>query len=112
MRIDAILFDLGGVMIELAGVERMLEWSPSLGSTDELWHRWLGSAAVRAYVTGRTNHEAYAAGTVAGGIGSCRSHSTHAAVSSRSPSSVADNQRRHPSSARCSLDTSGSWFPS
>ena len=28
--IDVTLFDLGGVLIELAGVEKMLEWSPRL----------------------------------------------------------------------------------
>ena len=55
VRIDAILFDLGGVLIELAGVDRMLAWSPSLGSTDELWRRWLASPAVRAYETGRSS---------------------------------------------------------
>ncbi len=59
-RIDAILFDLGGVMIELAGVERMLEWSPTLGTTDELWRRWLSSTAVRDYETGRTDRDAFA----------------------------------------------------
>ena len=40
-RIDVILFDLGGVLIELAGVEKMLEWSPGIATTDELWRRWL-----------------------------------------------------------------------
>jgi len=59
-RIDAILFDLGGVLIELAGVERMLAWSPSLGTTEELWRRWLGSPAVRGYETGRTDRAAFA----------------------------------------------------
>ena len=59
-KIDAILFDLGGVHIERAGVERMLHWSPSLGSTDELWRRWLGSPAVRGYETGRTDRHAFA----------------------------------------------------
>jgi len=59
-RIDAILFDLGGVMIELAGVERMLEWSPTLGTTDELWRRWLSSPAVRDYETGRTDRVTFA----------------------------------------------------
>ncbi|MEO8485447.1 MAG: HAD-IA family hydrolase [Betaproteobacteria bacterium] len=59
-RIDAILFDLGGVLIELAGVERMLTWSPALGSTDELWRRWLASPAVRGYETGRTDRVAFA----------------------------------------------------
>ena len=49
--LDAILFDLGGVMIELAGVERMLEWSPGLGTTGELWRRWLASPAVRVMQT-------------------------------------------------------------
>jgi putative hydrolase of the HAD superfamily len=59
-KIDAILFDLGGVLIELAGVERMLAWSPALGTTDELWRRWLHSPAVRGYETGRTDRHAFA----------------------------------------------------
>jgi putative hydrolase of the HAD superfamily len=65
MRIDAILFDLGGVLIELAGVERMLAWSPALGSTDELWRRWLASPAVRGYETGRTDRGTFADAIVA-----------------------------------------------
>jgi glucose-1-phosphatase len=64
-RFDAILFDLGGVLIELAGVERMLAWSPSLGTTEELWRRWLSSPAVRGYETGRTTREAFAEAIVA-----------------------------------------------
>lgn len=58
--IDVILFDLGGVLVELAGVEKMLEWSKELGSTDELWRRWLGSDAVRAFETGRIGTEEFA----------------------------------------------------
>jgi hypothetical protein len=34
-RIDAILFDLGGVLIGLAGVEQMLAWCPDVGDTAE-----------------------------------------------------------------------------
>jgi putative hydrolase of the HAD superfamily len=64
-RIDAILLDLGGVLIELAGVERMLAWSPSLRTTDELWRRWLGSPAVRDYETGRTGRHAFADAIIA-----------------------------------------------
>jgi putative hydrolase of the HAD superfamily len=45
--IEAILFDLGGVLIELAGIEQMLAWCPDLDDTAELWRRWLRSAAVR-----------------------------------------------------------------
>jgi HAD superfamily hydrolase (TIGR01509 family) len=57
---DVILFDLGGVLIELAGVERMLEWCPGLGTTEELWRRWLHSPAVRRYETGASTGEEFA----------------------------------------------------
>ena len=59
-RIDAILFDLGGVLIELAGVEQMLAWCPDLAGIDELWRRWLGSPAVRRYETGAATRTAFA----------------------------------------------------
>jgi FMN phosphatase YigB (HAD superfamily) len=58
---DAILFDLGGVLIELAGVEQMLEWSPGIDTIDELWRRWLRSPAVRCYETGAATGEEFAA---------------------------------------------------
>lgn len=64
-RLDAILLDLGGVLVELAGVERMLAWSPSLGSAEELWRRWLSSPAVRGYETGRTDRATFADAIVA-----------------------------------------------
>ena len=62
--IDVILFDLGGVLIELAGVEKMLEWSKGLASTDELWRRWLQSEAVRAFETGRIDSDEFAVGVI------------------------------------------------
>jgi putative hydrolase of the HAD superfamily len=64
-RIDAILFDLGGVLIELAGVEQMLSWSPGVPDTDELWRRWLHSPAVRRFETGLTDAESFAAEMIA-----------------------------------------------
>ena len=63
--IEAILFDLGGVLIELAGVERMLEWCPAIGGTAELWRRWLHSPAVRRYETGRSDAVLFAREVVA-----------------------------------------------
>lgn len=57
---DAILFDLGGVLIELAGVERMLEWCPDVATTEDLWRRWLHSPAVRRYETGAAGSEEFA----------------------------------------------------
>jgi HAD superfamily hydrolase (TIGR01509 family) len=64
-RFDAILFDLGGVLIELAGVEQMLAWCPDVSDTAELWRRWLRSSAVRRYETGSATREAFAAEMIA-----------------------------------------------
>ena len=63
--IDVVLFDLGGVLVELAGVSRMLEWSPSLGTTEELWRRWLHSDAVRRFETGGIERDEFAAAIIA-----------------------------------------------
>jgi putative hydrolase of the HAD superfamily len=63
--IDVILFDLGGVLVELAGVEKMLEWSPGIDSTEELWRRWLHSDAVRRFETGATDRDAFARDVIA-----------------------------------------------
>ena len=60
-RFDALLLDLGGVVIELAGVEQMLVWCPHLAGIDELWRRWLHSPAVRRFETGGTASEDFAA---------------------------------------------------
>jgi glucose-1-phosphatase len=62
--IDVILFDLGGVLIELAGVEKMLEWSPGIATSDELWRRWLGSDAVRRFETGAIGRDEFAASLI------------------------------------------------
>jgi putative hydrolase of the HAD superfamily len=64
-RIDAILFDLGGVLIELAGVEQMLAWSPGVADTRELWRRWLHSPAVRRFETGGGSRHDFAAEIIA-----------------------------------------------
>ena len=64
LRIDAILFDLGGVLIELVGVEQMLAWCPDVADTAELWRRWLGSPAVRRYETGGAGREEFAAAII------------------------------------------------
>ena len=58
--IDVVLFDLGGVLIELAGVEKMLEWSRDVATTDDLWRRWLHSDAVRRFETGRIGRDDFA----------------------------------------------------
>jgi len=41
--IRVLLFDVGGVLVQLGGVEAMLEWLGHGISVDELWRRWLQS---------------------------------------------------------------------
>ena len=60
-RFDVILFDLGGVLIELSGVDRMLELCNHAFSADELWARWLTSEGVRRFETGRAGADEFGA---------------------------------------------------
>lgn len=53
-RHTVILFDLGGVLVDNAGIERLLECAPGL-TPAELWTRWLASPAVRNFESGRTD---------------------------------------------------------
>lgn len=62
--VEVILFDLGGVLVELSGVDQMLGWSAAVGSTDELWQRWLSSEAVRRFETGVIDTDEFAHGVV------------------------------------------------
>ena len=58
---DVIVFDLGGVLIELAGVDRMLELCNHAFAADELWARWLASEGVRRFETGRAGADEFGA---------------------------------------------------
>ena len=62
--IDAILFDLGGVLVELAGVDQMIAWSRGISTHDELWRRWLHSDAVRRFETGAIGRDDFAAAVI------------------------------------------------
>ncbi len=57
---DAIVFDLGGVLIELSGVDRMLELLQHQLTVEELWTRWLTSPAVHHFETGRIDADTFA----------------------------------------------------
>jgi putative hydrolase of the HAD superfamily len=63
-RIEVLLFDLGGVLIEIVGAECMLDWCPALADTETLWRRWLESPAVRRYETGQATRESFAVAVV------------------------------------------------
>ncbi len=51
-RIEVVLFDLGGVLIELSDVSTMMRWAKDTETTEQLWTQWLTSPTVRAFETG------------------------------------------------------------
>jgi HAD superfamily hydrolase (TIGR01509 family) len=63
--IRVVLFDVGGVLVQLSGVATVLGWVADRWTPAELWHRWLQSPAVRAFETGRCDADKFAADLVA-----------------------------------------------
>jgi FMN phosphatase YigB (HAD superfamily) len=62
-KIDIVLFDLGGVLIDFGGVEPMKELS-GIADDDELWRRWLTCRWVRSFERGDCSADEFAAGLV------------------------------------------------
>jgi glucose-1-phosphatase len=62
--VRCILFDVGGVLVELTGVATMLEWMAHRLDADGLWRAWLESPAVRDYERGRIDTPSFARGVV------------------------------------------------
>jgi len=58
---EVVLFDLGGVLVELAPLDELLgrEMTP-----EDFWSRWLASASVRAFEKGETEVQDFAAALV------------------------------------------------
>ncbi len=63
--IQVVLFDVGGVLVQLSGVTTVLSWVADRWTPAEVWRRWLQSPAVRAFETGRTDADTFAAELVA-----------------------------------------------
>jgi glucose-1-phosphatase len=51
--ITTILFDLGGVIFELGGIQTVCDWSRERLLPEQLLQRWLESPAVRRFESGR-----------------------------------------------------------
>ncbi|MEZ4648453.1 MAG: HAD family phosphatase [Candidatus Eisenbacteria bacterium] len=54
-----VVFDLGGVLVDNAGIEQLLSWTPRL-TRRELWARWLASPSVRAFECGESTAAEFA----------------------------------------------------
>lgn len=59
-KIDVVLFDGGGVLVELQGIPTMLGWLDNKTSVEELWKLWLTSPVVRRFETGRATPDEFA----------------------------------------------------
>lgn len=62
--VDVVLFDLGGVLVDVPGVEAMLDLT-GIASAEELWRRWLACRWVRSFESGACSEIAFADGLVA-----------------------------------------------
>ena len=58
--IRVVLFDLGGVLVELSGVSTVISWMANPVVPEELFRMWLTSPAVRAFETGRIDPDLFA----------------------------------------------------
>ncbi|HVS67980.1 MAG TPA: HAD family phosphatase [Mycobacteriales bacterium] len=63
MTVQAVVFDLGGVLAEFSGVATMRELA-RISSDEELWARWLGCDWVRRFERGQCSPEDFAEGMV------------------------------------------------
>jgi putative hydrolase of the HAD superfamily len=61
--IEIVLFDLGGVLIDVGGVSPMKELS-GIDDEERLWERWLTCRWVRDFESGRCGEDAFATGVV------------------------------------------------
>ena len=61
--IGIVLFDLGGVLIDVGGVGPMRTMA-DIGSDEEMWRRWLTCPWVRRFERGQCSPEEFAAGMV------------------------------------------------
>ena len=59
-----LLFDLGGVVVELRGTPILNEWSGADKSHEQLWEQWLTSDAPREFESGKIDKHTFASRVV------------------------------------------------
>ena len=57
--IRVVLFDVGGVLVELSGLDMLLSWMPHQMTPEQAINLWLTSPTVRAFETGRIEPEVF-----------------------------------------------------
>ena len=62
---DLLVFDLGGVLVENLGVDRLRAWMPTAPAAEEIWRLWLTSPTVRAFESGKLPAAQFAAAVIA-----------------------------------------------
>jgi putative hydrolase of the HAD superfamily len=60
-----LLFDAGGVLVQLSGIDIMLGWLGNTMTADDMWRLWLQSDVVRKFETGRIDAGEFALGVTA-----------------------------------------------
>lgn len=64
MKISAILFDIGGVLIELNGLPSIAKLLDSNQSYDDIYQRWMSAPSVIGHETGKLNTDEFAQAVV------------------------------------------------
>ncbi|MCU0258190.1 MAG: HAD-IA family hydrolase [Solirubrobacteraceae bacterium] len=63
-RIDVLLFDLGGVLVDFAGFEELSRMLPGRPDRARVRSRWIGSPSVQRYERGAISRQDFAAGVI------------------------------------------------
>ncbi len=58
-KIDTIVFDLGGVLVELGGMKTMHSWMGNKYNDEDLMELWLSSKTVRNFESGKCSPEGF-----------------------------------------------------
>lgn len=58
--IRVVLFDVGGVLVELSGLAMLLSWLGHRVTAEQVRTLWLTSSTVRSFETGKMQPEAFA----------------------------------------------------
>jgi len=58
--IEIVLFDVGGVLVEVAGIDKLRQWTNPDYSDAEVWSLWLRSEAARKFERGRIDAAGFA----------------------------------------------------